>query len=182
TAAVVVCILAVLSRLQPSWFPPNYVRNAFQTKRLSYPFNYWNAVGCWASMSTVIALAWSAHIRSWLARCTCLAGVPWCTAAVHRSYSRAGLVGLAVGLLVIFVMGRNRWATLAHLIGAGAGTAIVVAAIRPHEGIAIGSGTGGAWVVFLCLLGASAIGAGTAALTRVGKAGARRRRPPPPGP
>ena len=52
-AAVVICILAFASRLLPSLLPSAVEEAGIDTRRLSYPLNYWNAVGVWAAMTDV---------------------------------------------------------------------------------------------------------------------------------
>ena len=57
-AAVIVCGLAFASRLLPG-LSGALERTGYDTTRLNYPFNYWNAVGAWAAMTVGLALAWS---------------------------------------------------------------------------------------------------------------------------
>ena len=54
-AAVLICILAFASRLVPSLLPSAVQEAGIDTRRLSYPLNYWNAIGVWAAMTVSMA-------------------------------------------------------------------------------------------------------------------------------
>ena len=114
-AGGVVCLLALASRLWPDAFPADRIAKAFSTTRLSYPFNYWNAVAAWGSMSTAMALAWSAHARHAAWRALALASVPVMVTVVYLTYSRAGAAGIAIGAVSAVVLARTRLVMLAHL-------------------------------------------------------------------
>ena len=134
--AVVVCGFAVASRLAPESFPANDVKRIFGTRRLSYPFYYWNAVGCWGAMTIALALAWSAHARTIAARAIFAAAVPLAAVTVYLTYSRAGIAGSAFAVACVLVLGRNRWMVLVHAFAGAAGTALVVLEIRDNDAIA----------------------------------------------
>src|SRR5829696_8979089 len=166
-AAALVCALAVASRLAPDAFPENEVGRAFDTDRLNYPFNYWNAVGAWGVMATAMTLAWSTHARTLAARAAAAALIPICGVTVYLTYSRAGAAGAVVAVLVL---ARNRWTVaLQALAGIGA-TAIAIVEIRSHDEIADATGNAGAADVLLILVVAAlicAVAAVAARLTRL---------------
>src|SRR5205823_1003440 len=60
-AALGVCVIAMANRLTAGGLAHDLVVESFGTRRISYPLNYWNAVGAWGVMSTLLGLAWSAH-------------------------------------------------------------------------------------------------------------------------
>jgi hypothetical protein len=159
--AIAVCALAVASRLAPSTFPDYDIALAFDTDRLSYPLDYWNAVAAWGSMAAAMALGWSANARAAWVRGVSLAAVPLAATAVYLTYSRAGAADLAVGAAVVVALSRNRWTASLHLIAAVAATGLVIAVIRGHPAIADATGSDGGAVVALVLLLA---GAGCAAI------------------
>jgi O-Antigen ligase len=163
--AVAICFAALGSRLWPSAFPTDYVVTNFKLDRLSYPFNYWNAVGAFAVMSIAMALAWSAHARRMSLRAAALACVPLCGATAYLTYSRAAVIGTAVALLLVLVFSRNRWVAFAHELGGAAGAALAILAIRGHHEIADATGNAGAGVVLLVILAGAAIAAATACIT-----------------
>ncbi len=163
--ALIVCALAVGSRLAPSVFGADQVAVAFHFDRLSYPFGYWNSVAAWAAMSTSIGLAWSAHDRSRTRRGVALALVPVACLTTYLTYSRAGVAGTALGVVAILVVSRNRATTLIHAVVAAAGATLAILAVRGAPEIAHATGSRGASTVFAALAIAAGLCAGTAVLT-----------------
>jgi O-antigen ligase len=157
--AVVICAVGLASRLWPSAFPTDYVVTAYRVNRLSYPFNYWNAVGAFAVMSTGMAIMWSAHARPLWLRSAALACVPVCAAAGYLTYSRAAVIGAALAAVLILLLSRNRWVAAVHLLGGAAGSALPILAIRSHHQIADATGNAGAGVVLLALIAGCVIAA-----------------------
>jgi SAM-dependent methyltransferase len=177
-AAMLVSGLAVTSRLAPGAFPVNWTGRALHTDRLSYPFNYWNAVGAWGAMSVAMALAWSAHARSLGARAAFAAVLPLCGLAVYLSYSRAGVTGVALGVAAVIVLGRNRWLTAVQAGFAAGATALAIEVVRHQPAIAHGTGTAGAGTTVLALAGAAVIAIAGTCLTWAVHADHWRLRPP----
>lgn len=155
-AAVTVCALAVASRLWPSAFPADEVMRRLSTYRLSYPFGYWNALGCWAAMSVALCLAWAAHARSAAVRALALAAVPVCVLALYFTVSRAALGGLLVGSLVVIALAGNRWLSFLQALLAGAGSAAVIVAARGQDQVVEALGNQGSGEILKVLLAASA--------------------------
>jgi O-antigen ligase len=175
--AVIVAFASTVSRLIPG-IGNQAVEHTLNTSRLSYPLNYWNAVGAWAAIAAAMALIASAHVRRPALRALALACVPACGLAVYLTYSRASVLDVALGFGLAMLLGRNRWTTAAHAGVAAAVTAGVVLVIRGEPAIADATGTAGAGAVGLALLVASGLCAVAAWLTaRVG-ADARWRMPP----
>ncbi len=168
--ALLVCAIAVLSRLAPSVLPSDQVASALRSSRLSYPFGYWNAVGAWGAMSTAIGLSFSVGNRRGLVRAASLGLVPVAGAMTYLSYSRAGVAGTALAVLLAIGLSPHRIVALLHAAVAAAGTAMVVVAVRHAPQIANATGTKGAASVFGALAFAAAICAAAAALTSVVKA------------
>lgn len=155
--AALVCVLSVASRLVPGAFPRAIVNVVFDTDRLAYPFGYWNAVGAWGAMTATMGLAYSASDAR-LRRATGLGAVPVAMTMVYLSYSRGGVLAVAVGLAAVLVLSRHRWTIALHGACAAFGTAIIIAAIRSHSDIARATGSSGGLAVavviaFACLLG-----------------------------
>jgi hypothetical protein len=168
--ALLVCVLAVASRLWPGAFPTDYVAGALQTDRLSYPFGYWNAVAAWGAMSTAIGLAWSSHDASAVRRAVALGLVPAAGLATYLSYSRAGAAGTALAVIVVIGLSRSRATALLHTLIAAGATAIPIFAVRAEPAIANATGTHGAASVFAALIFAGALCAGGAVATRAMRA------------
>jgi hypothetical protein len=164
-ASITVCLLAVASRVMPSSFPVDPVQIGFNTDRLSYPIEYWNALAAWGAATIAICICWSAHARNALVRAEALASVPVAGTVVYLTYSRGGVLSTAVGVLAALALSRNRWTAGIHAIAAAAGTGIVILVVRANPAIAeaIG-GEGGAAVAASLALVALACG-GVAVIT-----------------
>jgi O-Antigen ligase len=176
--ALLVCCVAVGSRLAPAVFGTDGIDTAFHIDRLSYPFGYWNSVTAWGAMCIALALAWSAHDTMRARRAVALAMAPVAALTVYLTYSRAGVAGTALALLAVLVLSRNRIAALLHIVVAGAASALVIYAVREAPAIAHGTGTAGAGPVLAALLLACGVCAGASLLTAAG--GVDRRRFPRP--
>lgn len=163
--ALLVCAVAVGSHLGPSVFGSDQVDAALKLDRLSVPFGYWNSVAAWGAMCTAIGLAWSAHDPVRARRAVALAFVPVAALTTYLTYSRAGVGGVALGVIAVLALSRHRLTVLIHAAVAGVGSALLVLAVRSAPQIAHGSGTSGAPTVLLVLLVAAASCGGTAALT-----------------
>jgi hypothetical protein len=165
--ALLVCVLAVGSRLAPSTFPRDVVDSTFHIDRLTYPFGYWNAVAAWASMATAIGLAWSVGDPSRVRRALALALVPVAGLTTYLSYSRAGVIGTALAVMLVLALSRSRLTALVHAAVAAAGTGLAIVVVRGAPQVAHAAGTRGASTVFGALLLAAAACVATAVLTRV---------------
>jgi hypothetical protein len=177
--AVAVCGLALASRFAPGQFQDR-VAEAFDITRLSYPLGYWNAVAAWGAMTVALALVWSAHARSYVARAASLAGVPIAVLTVYLTYSRAGVAGITVAVVAALALSVNRWTVAAHAVGAGAASALVILVVRGRPEIAKGTGTEGASVALEALAVSALICVAVAFATRVADADRRWRLPKQP--
>jgi hypothetical protein len=172
--ALGLCVVAVISRLRPDAFPKDLVRESFGGTRLNYPFNYWNAVGAWASLSIALGLAWSAHAKQAIVRVVCLAALPAAALCAYLTYSRAAVGGIAVAVVCVWAFARARTLVAVHALTAAAGAAIVILAARHEPAIARGTGGAGAGAVTSALLVAAALCAVVAAITYLIRADAWR--------
>lgn len=163
--ALLVCVVAVGSRLAPSVFGGDHVAAALRIDRLSAPFGYWDAVAAWGAMCTAIGLAWSAHDSSRLRRGVALALVPVAALTTYLTYSRAGIAGVALALIAVLALSRNRFTVLMHALVAAAGTALAILAVRGAPQIANGTGTRGAATVLGALVFAAGLCVGAAVLS-----------------
>jgi hypothetical protein len=147
-AAAGVCGLAMTSRLAPGLFD-DPLSSAGLVRRLSFPLNYWNALGCWSAMAVALSLAWSAHARSWLARGAALAGACLAGSVLYLTYARSATAGVLIGVVVVVGLSRHRWLAAAHALVALAGTGVIILAIRSAPAIANGTGGEGGGKVAL---------------------------------
>lgn len=164
--ALIVCLLALASRLAPSAFPTDWAARTFRADRLDYPFGYWNSVGAWAAMSAGLALAWSAHESSRVVRALSLALVPVACLVAYLTYSRTAVGAVALAVVLVVSLSRNRVTALIHTLVAAAGTGLAVLTVRGAPEIANATGSGGAGSVLGAVVFASAMGAGAALITR----------------
>ncbi len=164
-AALFIAGFATATRLFPGPLPTDTVAQALDSDRLSYPLNYWNAIGAWGAMAVAIGLAWSAHARLTLTRCVALAAVPVAGLSVYLTYSRAGVIGATVAIGAVVVLSRNRWTAVIHSLTAAGGTGIAILVVRSHDKIADATGGAGGGSVALALAGAAAACAAVAWLT-----------------
>jgi hypothetical protein len=164
--ALLVCVVAVGSRLDPSVFGADRLASSLHIDRLSRPFGYWNTVAAWGAMCLAIAVTWSAHDRSRIRRAVALALTPVAGLTIYLTYSRAGAAGAALALIATLLCSRNRLTALLHALAAAAGTGAVILVVRGNSEIARATGTRGATAVFVALLLAALGCAAAALLTR----------------
>ena len=164
-AAVIVCGLALGTRLAPGTFGVDKTARAFETNRLSSPLGYWNAVGAWSAMTVVLLIAWSAHARTAVVRALALAAAPAVILVLYLTYSRASVADLAVGVVLIVLLASRRWTTAAHTLSALALGGVVVLVVRSHPQLADFTGTAGRGPVTATLVACALAGAGIALVT-----------------
>lgn len=174
--ALLLAALATTSRLAPDLFPSDPVRQ-FSNGRLSYPFNYWNAVGAWGAMAVTGALAWSVSAARPAARAAFLGAIPVAGLSIYLAYSRAAIAGISIGLLCVLALSRRRLAASVHLAVAGVATAVAILVARSEPSVARGVDGDGAGTVVLALAACSVACAVTALLTRRAGADERWRMP-----
>ena len=164
--AAVISVLAVASRLLPGAFPDDIVGDVFHTTRLSYPLNYWNAVGAWCAVTVALTLSYSAHSHNRLWRAAALAVVPVAVTGAYLTYSRATVGGIVLAAVCVFAFAGHRWVVALHALAAGLVSAGVVLAVRGAPAIADGTGGAEGGRVGVVLLGAVLACAAIAASTR----------------
>ncbi|MGH2924067.1 MAG: hypothetical protein ACRDKH_08580, partial [Solirubrobacterales bacterium] len=139
-AALGISAIALLSRVAPSAFPLDAIAVAFDTDRLNYPLDYWNAVAAWGCISIAIGLVWSAHARSVAVRALAAAAVPAAATAVYLTYSRGGVAGAALAVFAALALSRNRWTLTANAAAAVVASAIAILVARGQPAIADATG------------------------------------------
>ncbi len=124
----IICAIALLSRMEPNWFPARqtdqYLAIANINRRLAYPLNYSGGIATLVTMTLplLVVFAWSA--RSVVVRVLSAAAVPMAAVALWLTGSGLLLAVSWVGLLVFFVLCRERLpkavSLLAGLLGGAA--------------------------------------------------------------
>ena len=178
TAALVIPFFAVGARLFPHLLVDDVAR-AFQSDRLSYPLDYWNAVSCWGAIAIAIGLCVSAHGPRRL-RAAALATIPVASLSIFLTFSRFGVVAAATAFLAALAVSRNRWTVAVNaLVAAGMSAAAILIASQQSE-IQHATGNAGAGdVIVILLLGGAACAvaaflSGEADGLRLSRRGARR--------
>lgn len=159
TAAVAVSVLSIASRVDPAAF--SGASSAITINgRLGYPLGYWNAMGAWSVIALVLALAWTTNGASNVGRRLAMALAPTIGLSIYLTYSRGGLVGAAVGLVVLLTLAAEPRRLLGHIvIGLGGAVAAIALARTQPEIINASGGAGGGMVaVSLVALGAMCAG------------------------
>jgi O-antigen ligase len=140
-AAALVTALAVLSRLQPQWFPHNAHVDFLPAAvgELSYPLNYWNLLAGFSALGFPLLLGIAVDGRTPASRAAAAAMLPVTALCLYLTSSRGGVVALGVGLVVMLALAPRRGAILATLAGAGAGAVVLVAFVAGHHALRSGA-------------------------------------------
>jgi O-antigen ligase len=102
----VVALLALVSRLLPHVLTVDASFNT--TARLAYPLGYWNADGAAFGIAAVLLL-WSSRHAAWSGlRWLSAALLPAVLLALYLTYSRGGLLTLAIAVLCTLALSRDR--------------------------------------------------------------------------
>ncbi len=164
--AVAICAWAMAQRLWPESFDATVSIFPGDSRRLSAPFGYWNAVGAWAGMTTALCLAWGAHAQTLAWRGLAAAAAPLGIVVAYLTYSRTAVGGTVFGLLLLLLLSRNRVTLIAVCAAVGIGAGGVIALIRGRPEIADATGSTGGGTVLAALLGAAALAAMVGVLAR----------------
>jgi len=134
TGIAVVAVVALLSRLQPSWFPENQLAEVLVgvQSRLAYPVGYWNALAGLIAIGLPLLLWAAIAARSVALRGLAAAAVPAVLLASYFTYSRAGIAAMVVALIALVGLAERRLTLAAPLavIGLASGGLIWQAAER----------------------------------------------------
>lgn len=131
-ALVAVAFLALASRLLPEIL--QFADSLGGGPRLRYPLGYWNANGVMLGIAAGLLL-WSSRRASWSwLRWGSVAAMPAVLLALYLTFSRGGLLALAVAAGAMIVLSRDRlWLLGTLAIGAiGALPAVLAVQARPE--------------------------------------------------
>jgi len=142
TAVAAIAALAVLSRLQPAWFPANEIGAVLPgieiERRLAYPLNYSSAVGALAAIALPLVLGATAWGRTIAGQALAAAAIPIVGLALYLATSGTGAAAAIVGLLLFVALVSDRLPKLATMLAGGAGAAILGAAVDQRDALARG--------------------------------------------
>lgn len=158
-AVTLVALLGLTSRLLPHVLE---VSNALGSgPRLRYPLGYWNANGAACGIGIALLLWTSRHATwRWL-RWASVAAMPAVLLALYFTYSRGGLLALAVSVACLLVLSRDRLWLLGTLAAAAIGVVPAILAVQDRHSLANNVADGAAVdqgvTVLLVLLGGIAL-------------------------
>ena len=142
-----VSLLALLSRLQPGWFPVNETAEALPASqaRLSYPLGYWNGLAAFVAMGIPLAAVSAVRARALAVEALAVASLPVLALTMYLTLSRGGVLELAAGLLVLFALHPLRARIASVLALGGIGAAILIAAASQRAELMDGLDSSAAW-------------------------------------
>jgi tetratricopeptide (TPR) repeat protein len=123
-AATVLCAYGLATRLFPErvgTFDP------IAAYRLATPVGYWNGLGIFAAMGSLLALGFVAHATSRLVRSVVAGTLVILIPTLYLTFSRGALLALAFALAVLLIADRRRLQTIATFVVAALGPALAVA-------------------------------------------------------
>jgi hypothetical protein len=133
-AIVGVVLLALASRLLPHVFDISQER--VNGSRLRYPIGYWNAVGLFCAMATVLMLWMSRRsLVPWL-RWFAAAALPPILLALYLTYSRGGIVVLVISVGLLLALSPDRLWMLVTMLCGVLGAIPAVLYVSAHNPIA----------------------------------------------
>lgn len=130
TAIGAVGLIALLSRLQPEWFPANETAR-FQSvaeTRLSFPLNYWNGLGTLMVFGVPLLLSAAVAARSAVLRAAAAGAVPVVMLTAFFTVSRGAAIELIIALVVFIAATPRRLRALPVLAVSALGGGMLVAA------------------------------------------------------
>ena len=138
-ALALVCGIAVLSRLQPNWFPERvtgiYLPGIEIERRLAYPLNYSSGLGALAAMGLPLLLAATASARTIVVQALAAAAMPLIALTLWLTTSGLSVPAAAIGLGAFLLLAPDRLPKLLTLLVAAGGSAILFAAAEQRDAL-----------------------------------------------
>lgn len=122
-AILVVCSYALATRLVPDRFG---VVDALAGNRLAEPLGYWNSLGLFATLGTLLALGLATRGGAVSLRIAAAASLPPLVATLYFTYSRGAWISLFAGLAVWIAVDRRRLHALVWLAATAPWSAVAV--------------------------------------------------------
>jgi hypothetical protein len=164
SAIGVVGVIALLSRFEPSLFPPDQPAQFFgASERLNYPLNYWNGLAALMAVGIPLLLAVGAHAPRRWAQALATAGLPVLALVAFYTFSRAAIPSLAIGVLTTLMLGRPRGAVFAVFVLGAVGGAVAIGLATQFDSLEAGlndSAAASGGDAMLAITGAVAIAVG----------------------
>ena len=136
-AIALIGLIGLLSRLHPAWFPASAEQTARflndSRERLSYPLNYWNALGGLIAIGVPLLLVLAGSAKTIVVRGLAAAAVPPLLLALFYTLSRGGIGAAALAVVVFIAFSDNRVPKIFTALITGAGGAILIAIAAGKE-------------------------------------------------
>jgi O-antigen ligase len=133
-AVALVAVLGVLGRLLPDFI--DFASTLGRNPRLSYPLGYWNADGLAAGIGVALLMWCGRWAREGWLRWASVAAMPAVLLALYFTFSRGGLLALAIAAGCLVALSHDRvWHLCTLAIGA-IGALPAVLAVQARESIA----------------------------------------------
>jgi O-antigen ligase len=130
----IVALLALVSRLLPHVLVVDASFNT--TARLAYPLGYWNADGAAFGIAAVLLL-WTSRHAAWTGlRWLSAALLPAVLLALYLTYSRGGLLTLAIAVVCTLALSRDRLWLFGTLAIGAVGALPAVLAVQARRSLA----------------------------------------------
>ena len=163
-ATGIVCTYSLLTRLFPDRLG---VIDPIAGYRLSEPIGYWNGLGVFAAMGTLLALGFAARARATAFRAVAAASLLFLVPTIYFTFSRGAWIALGIGLMATIALDPRRLQFLATVFALlpATGLALILAYRSPalsrvhpspHEAAAAGHRLA-VWVIALAVVNALAI-------------------------
>jgi O-antigen ligase len=132
-SVALIALLGLTSRLLPHLLE---VSNSLGNARQSYPLGYWNANGAVCGIAIALLL-WMSRHASWKGlRWASVAAMPAVLLTLYFTYSRGGLLALAVSVVCLLALSRDRLWQLGTLAGAAIGVVPAILAVQARHSLA----------------------------------------------
>lgn len=139
TGVAVVVVLAVLSRLEPPWFPhqdtAQFIPGIDIQSRLAYPLNYSTGLAAMTAMGLPLFLSQMASGRTIVGRSLGAAMLPIAALALWWTGSGLAIPLGAIGVVVLLALTADRLAAVASLAIAGVGSLLVILASHSRDAL-----------------------------------------------
>jgi O-antigen ligase len=133
-----IALLGIVSRLLPHVL---YVGSSLGSgPRLNYPLGYWNANGALLGIGVALLLWGSRRAMSSVLRWFSAAAIPVSLLALYLTYSRGGLLAVAVACACLIALSRDRLWLLATLAAGTLGALPAILAVQAREELALNLG------------------------------------------
>ena len=136
-------LLAVLSRLYPSAFPPDQLLPFFphSFSRLNYPFNYSDGTANFLAMGIPLLLWAATQSRTLCGQALGAAAIPVAVLGVVMTASRGGLLTAVVGIIAFYLLTPDRLPKLITGLAAAAGSTVVIVGLLHRTDLRSGLST-----------------------------------------